>query len=60
MADINLGQFEILDRTNLILNIMQDALYDSEFITKKQKKKVNKAMELLAEVYQLAGAECSK
>lgn len=60
MNDVNLGQFEILDRTDLILYLMQTKLYEHKSLTKKQTKKVDKAMELLGEVYQLAGAECSK
>lgn len=60
MNDINLGQFEILDRTDLILDLMQTKLYEHKSLTKKQTKKVDKAMELLGEVYQLAGKECAK
>lgn len=60
MSDINLGQFEILDRTDLILDLMQTKLYEHNSLTKKQTKKVDKAMKLLCEVYQLAGKECAK
>ena len=57
---MNYNQHEILDRTDLILDLIQTKLYEHQALTKKQSKRVNKAMKLLCEVYQLAGEECAK
>lgn len=57
---MNYNQHEILDRTDLILDLIQTKLYEHPALTKKQAKKVDKAMKLLCDVYQLAGAECAK
>ena len=57
---MNYSQHEILDRTDLILDLIQIKLYAHPELTKKQAKKVNKAMDLLSEVYQLAGNEVFK
>ena len=54
---MNYNQHEILDRTDLILDLIQTKLYEHPALTKKQKKKVNNSMELLSDVYQLAGNE---
>lgn len=56
----NYSQHEILDRTDLILDLIQTKLYEHPALTKKQTKKVNKSMDLLCEVYQLAGNEVFK
>ena len=57
---MNYSQHEILDRTDLILDLIQTKLYEHPALTKKQTKKVDKAIRLLGDVYQLAGAECAK
>ena len=57
---MNYNQHEILDRTDLILDLIQTKLYEHPALTKKQAKKVDKAIRLLGDVYQLAGAECAK
>jgi len=57
---MNYNQHEILDRTDLILDLIQTKLHEHPALTKKQTKKVDKAMKLLCDVYQLAGAECAK
>lgn len=55
MKDKNLGQFEILDRTHVIMENISLNLYEHHSITKKQKRKVGKALGLLMDVYQSAG-----
>lgn len=57
---MNYNQHEILDRADLILDLIQTKLYEHPALTKKQTKKVDKAIRLLSDVYQLAGAECAK
>ena len=57
---MNYNQHEILDRTDLILDLIQTKLYEHPALTKKQAKKVDKAMKLLCDVYQLAGVEVFK
>lgn len=57
---MNLYQYEILDRTHVIIENIDSHLIQNHGITKKQLKKLNKAMDLLLEVYQIAGklSEC--
>lgn len=56
MENCNLGQYEILDRTYIILESIDINILNHPEITKKQSKKVKKAMSLLADVYQIAGS----
>lgn len=51
----NFNQYEIMDRTHIILESIDDNILNHIGITKKQSKKVKKAMSLLEDVYQIAG-----
>lgn len=52
---INFGQYEIMDRTSCIVNEIADNIGNHPALTKKQNKKLEKALSLLNEVYQIAG-----
>lgn len=60
MNDMNLGQYEIMDRLSCLINQIEDNIHQHSQITKKQRKKVSKAIRLLSDVYQLAGQETYK
>ena len=60
MNEQDYGQYEILDRTSIIITQLDENILRHQSLTKKQAKKVAKAIGLLSDVYQLAGAECAK
>lgn len=47
---------EVLDRTHMIRNIIDNELYNHPAISKKMKKHIDKVQILLGKVYQLAGS----
>lgn len=58
MEEINKGHyFEVMDRTHCLMWSIQEQLMSHPCITPKQLKKLEKAQELLMEVYQWA---CTK
>lgn len=60
MEKFNYGQYEILDRMYIILESIDSNILNHPEITKKQSKKVKKAMSLLSDVYQIAGCLVNK
>lgn len=55
MKNVNFGQYEIMDRVSCITSMLDDNVYNHFALTRKQKKKVSKALELLMDVYQSSG-----
>jgi hypothetical protein len=53
-------QFEIMDRTHCIMNQIDDNVYKHKGLTEKQAKKLDKAIRLLTEVYELAAKKVFK
>lgn len=53
----DLDNFEIMDRTWMVMCHLNDALYDNPIVPKKTKKKIKKAYQLLFDVYQEAGSK---
>ena len=60
MSNKNLYQYEILDRVDSVRIMIDALLVNHPAITKKQLKKVNKALTLLCNVYQSAGQKYYK
>ena len=55
MSDIDMGQYEIMDRTYLVMEIIDNQIYEHPSIHKNQKKLLDKCFKLLNKVYQSAG-----
>ena len=60
MENCNFGQYEIMDRTFIVLESIDSNILNHPELTKKQSKKVKKAIALLADVYQIAGCLVNK
>ena len=52
--------FEALDRTNMLMTNITSALYNHPGIDEENSAKVQKAMDLLSEVYQSIGQQVFK
>lgn len=53
----DLDNFEIMDRTWMVMEHLSNAVLEHPKLTKKNKKKLDKAYQLLFDVYQDAGCK---
>jgi hypothetical protein len=57
---MNLYCYEIMDRSVIIMNNIEEYLINNPGIGKRQQKKLEKAIALIGEVYQWSGDEVAK